>query len=149
MDDVKDHTYYEELAGGVDLVSFTDLKVEGDYVTFKNEYKVYLWEYGIITTRLFRKMWDREATLKYKIKEETDTSIIYGATAPVQRTRWVHKSINIKIGNHNEKIYISKILMKSHHNNDTGLFEVIEKYDKTLKEWKDGKLSTPFIPIEV
>ena len=143
MDDVKDHTYYEELAGGVDLVTFTDLKVEGDYVTFKNEYKVYLWEYGIITSRFFRKNWDGEATLRYKIKTETDTHLIY--TTPLSRTRWIHKSINIKIGNHKEKIYISKILLKMEHNND----KVIEKYDKTLKEWKDGKLSTPFIPIEL
>ena len=130
MNDVKDHTFYEELMGGVDFVSFTDLKVEGEYATFKNEYKVYLWEYNIITTRLFRKMWDKEATLKYKIKTETSTN------------HFIHKSINIKIDNRKEKIYISKILINSKH-------DVIEKYDKTLKEWKDGKLSTPFIPIEI
>jgi len=129
MDNVIDHTFYTDLTyEDVDLVSFTDLKVEGDYVTFKNEYKVYLWEYNIITTRLFRKNWDREATLKYKINTETLTN------------HYIHKSINIKIGNHKEKIYISKIFIKSQH-------DVIEKYDKTLKEWKDGKLSTPFISI--
>lgn len=145
MEGVKDHTYYEELAGGEELVSFTDLKVEGEYATFKNEYKVYLWEYDIFTTRLFREKWNKEATLKYKIKTETNINILYGAT--LQRVQWVHKFINIKIGNNMEKIYISKILIKMEHNNDTGQFTEIEKYDKTLKEWKDGKLSTPFIPI--
>ena len=146
MDHVIDHTFYADLDNkDAHLVSFTDLQVEGDYVTFKNEYKVYLWEYDIITTRLFRKMWDREATLRYKIKNETDTTIIYGK--PVRRVRYVNKFINIKIGNNIEKIYISKILIKMDHNNDTGQFTVVEKYDKTLKQWKDGKLSTPFIPI--
>jgi hypothetical protein len=133
MEGVKDHTYYEELAGGEELVSFTDLKVEGEYATFKNEYKVYLWKYDIFTTRLFRENWNKEATLKYKIKTETLTH------------HYINKSINIKIGNDKVKIYISKILIGSQHNNDG----VIEKYDKTLKEWKDGKLSTPFIPIEI
>lgn len=130
MEDVKDHTYYEQLEGNedADLVSFTDLQVEGDYVTFKNEYKVYLWEYGIITTRLFRKNWSGEATLKYKINTETLIN------------HYIHKSINIKIDNHKQKIYISKILIKSKNN-------VLEKYDKTLMQWKDGKLSRLFIPI--
>ena len=85
---------------------------------------MHLWEYGIITTRVFRKNWDREATLKYKIKTETLTN------------HYIHKSINIKIGNHKQKIYISKILITP-----------VEKYDKTLMQWKDGKLSRLCIPI--
>lgn len=146
MNHVIDHTFYADLDyEDAHLVSFTDLQVEGDYVTFKNEYKVYLWEYDIITTRRFRKMWDREATLRYKIKTETATTIIHGT--PISRVRYVNKFINIKIGNHKETVFISKILIKMEHNNDTGQFTVIEKYDKTLKQWKDGKLSTPFIPI--